>query len=222
MSPAPLKITRAATLIILPLAAAPAAAQLSTFDSDNEGWSTLNDATNLTWDAAVGNPPGAIHATDLGQGDIWYFSAPAPYLGNQVSLYTGSLNWDILGLTGNQTSLPGRADVILTGGGFSIGIAPGVQPVLGQWTSWSVPLDAAAADWREVSSLSGGTLSATPVTGPQFLAILSDLTAIHIRGEYTNTGGDRTALDNVALIPAPGAATLALLALSTTATRRRR
>ncbi len=186
-----------------------AVAQVSTFDSDLQGWGTLNDARSLSWRGTIGNPPGSISVIDQGTGVVRCFSAPAAYLGDRSAMYGGLLGWDILGITGNQTTLPGRADVMLVGGGLQIGINAAVQPASGQWTSWAVTLDG-SADWRLITSLGSGTLSGTAATPEQIQAVLGDLTGLSIRGEYTNAAGESTALDNVSLIPGPG--TLPLLA----------
>lgn len=190
---------------------------ISTFDNDAEGWGILNDATNFAWSGDIGNPPGAIRATDLAQGPIWYFSASNAYLGNKSGYYGGELSWDISLLVGNH-NLSSRADVMLVGGGMAIGIDASVDPVNGQWTSWSVALDT-SSDWRHVNQLSHGTLTTNAVTAAQFQTVLADLTGLFIRGEYTN-GNDAAALDNVMLLPAPGAVTL--LGLGLAARRRRR
>ena len=196
-----------------------AVAQVSTFDSDHEGWGILNDASSLSWQGTIGNPAGSISAVDDGAGILWFFSAPAAYLGDRSAAYGESLSWDILGIIGNQTTLPGRADVMLVGGGLEIGLSAAVQPVNGQWTSWAVTLDD-SEDWRLITSLSNGTLGGTSATPAQIQSVLGDLTGLYIRGEYTNVAGDSTALDNVMLIPGPGA--LPLLAGAAMLGQRRR
>lgn len=198
----------ALTAAVLSVAAASASAQImSTFDTDAEGWGTLNDARDFLHTSALGNQPGAIPANDRGTGAIWYYAASTDYLGDRTGNLGGSLSWDILGITGDQTSISARADVILSGAGMTIGINVGVQPVNDQWTSWSVMLQ--ADGWRTVSDLSDGDLSATAVSHADFASVLADLDGLYIRGEYTN-GSDATALDNVVLtIPAPGAWTVA-------------
>lgn len=206
--------TAAVTLLSLALSA-PAQVS-STFDGDDEGWGTLNDARDFHWTDSVGNPPGAVRATDLADGRIWYFSAPGDYLGDASWSYGGSLRWDMM-LIGADADLSPRADVMLEGGGLSIGIAAGVNPLRGTWTDWSAAFE--ETGWRHIDDISGGTLTANPVTQAEMMAVLGDLDGLFIRGEYTN-GPDTAALDNVTLIPAPGAA--ALLAVAVFATRRRR
>jgi hypothetical protein len=174
----------------------------STFDVDAEGWGSLNDTQEFQWDGGIGNPGGAIRVRDIGSGSVWYFSAPALYLGNLGGAYGQTLSWDLLGINGNHTTIPNQADVMLTGAGMTVGIDVNVQPVNGTWTSWEVTIG--AGDWRVVTNLAVGDLGPTPVSEAEIRAVLADLTALHIRGEYTNTAGDRMALDNVRLVVASG------------------
>ena len=172
----------------------------STFDADTEGWGTLNDATNFTWTGALGNPAGAIRATDQTGAGWWFFSAPEAYLGDKSSFVGAELSWDIYGINGNQATT-NRADIMLIGTDVEIGINLPVEPESGEWTSWSVIIDS-TADWRLVTSQFNGTLSTTPATQADIEAVLADLQAMHIRGEYT-VGNDASAIDNVRLTPPP-------------------
>ncbi len=211
---------RLATLCMFGVAVAGSAAfgaVSSTFDSDDEQWSTLNDAQGFTYDGGLGQPAGAIRARDIGDGRIWYFSAAPKFLGDQSAFVNGSLSWDILGITGSQTSISDRADVMLSGAGMTLGIDADVQPLNGSWTSWGVTL--AAGDWFVVSSVGNGTLSTTAASQADLAMVLGDLDGLYIRGEYTN-GSDAAALDNVLLVPAPAA--LPLLAIGAAGLRRRR
>lgn len=192
----------------------------STFDTDTEGWGVFNDARDLVWTGAIGNPPGALRATDIGDGRAWYFAASSAYLGDMSAYFGEQLSWDIIGLVGNQTSLTGRADVILSSPTLNLGVVLGVQPVLNQWTSWQVPLSD-AANWRVMSSMPNGNVSATVATPAQIQSVLSNLTGLYIRGEYTS-GADSSAIDNVLLVPTPGAVALLGLAGLLAAPRRRR
>lgn len=206
--------------IVLALSSAALADFSWSFDADAEGWGTLHDAENFMWDGAIGDPAGAIRATDDGAGPIWYFAAPDVVDGDRAGFYGGSVSWDILGITGNQTTIPGRADVILIGGGLEIGIDADVQPLLTGWTSWSVEMSD-TQDWRIISDLEDGDLSGTVATEAQILTVLSALDGLYIRGEYTNGGGDQSAIDNVVFTPTPGATALLAVAGLCAATRRR-
>jgi hypothetical protein len=166
-----------------------------TFDADLEGWSSINDTSTFVWDGAIGNPGGAARGVDQAAGDIWYYAAPAGDLGPLGSLYGRRVSYEIRGITGNQTSIGALADVMIVGNGQRIGVNFAVQPVNGQWTAWSVAVDASAA-WRV--SATDGTLSGPNLTEGQIRAVLEDATGLFIRGEYTN-GSDSTALDNVVI-----------------------
>ena len=192
----------AATLLT---GAAGAGVVVSTFDTGDEGWSFLNDARDFAWTDQEGNPAGAITARDRSTGVIWYYAAPTAYLGDQSALLGGTLSWEILGITGNQTTVSGIADVMLVGGGLSIGINSGVQPVNGTWVASGVTLSDASG-WQLVT-LGNGTLSGATVSAADFQMVLANLTGLYIRGEYTS-GADATALDNVQLVPTPGAIVL--------------
>lgn len=206
--------------LVTAMAISPAAiADLSwSFDTDASGWGTLNDARNFEWDGTIGQPAGAIRARDNVSGQIWYFSAPTAELSEAAGSYGGSISWDALGIQGNQTSIPGSADVMLFGAGLQIGVSLGVVPLTTAWTSWNVNLDDASG-WRIVSSESAGQLSNVAVTGAQLEAVLNDLQGFHIRGEFTS-GADQSAIDNVLLVPTPAA--LPFIGLVFFGARRRR
>ena len=172
----------------------------STFDTDVEGWTAVNDVTGFMWTDAFGNPGGSIRASDQTSGQWWFFVAPESYLGDKSSFLGAELSWDIYGIVGNQTST-NRADVILIGADFSIGINVPVEPENGAWTSWSVIVDA-VEDWRIVSSVSVGSLSSEQATQADIEAVLADLQGLRLRGEYT-IGADSTAIDNVRFAPPP-------------------
>lgn len=191
---------------------------ISTFDIDAEGWGTANDGINLAWESAIGNPAGSISADDRGSGTIWYYVAPTQFLGDQSEAFGMTLSFDILGIRGGQTSIPNPADVILLGAnGDEVGVNLDYNPNLDDWTTQSVTLNT-SADWRNVTSLSGGSLGSEVATNDRIAAVLADLSGLWIRGEFTNTANDSTALDNIVLVPAPSAAAL----LTGLATLRRR
>lgn len=179
-----------------------AADVVSTFDTDDEGWGLLNDATAFAWDGTLGDPAGAIRARDIGSGNVWYFAASSAYHGDMSAAYGQALSWDLLGIANDHTTIPGSADVMLTGAGMTIGLNAGVQPVNGSWTSWSVTIG--AGDWRAVTNTAGGVLGGV-VSEADVRAVLADLTGLYLRGEYSNVAGDEMALDNVRLVPSPGA-----------------
>lgn len=206
------------------LVSAPAAADVnvlasSTFDTDAEGWSTLNDATGFGWLPSGGNPGGSIGATDVGTGQTWYYVAPAAFLGDRSAALGGSLTYEL-----RQAVTTGpfdNSDILMTGGGLTLSYEFDYNPGT-DWTAYAVDL-APSAGWR-VGSRTGDAASAA-----DFATVLGDLTALHIRGEYRNVASsDNSRLDNVFLVagPVPEPATLAMmaggLALLGVAARRRR
>ena len=205
--------------IIALLIATPALSNIAyDFDSDAQGWGLFSDGRDFQWDGSIGNGGlGAIRAVDVVAGQFWFFSAPSADLGNLSGLYGNSISYDIMGIQGSQT-INNRADIILVGGGLEIGIAAGVAPVLNQWTSWDILVDASAS-WKIVSSASGASLSATDATQADIQAVLADLTGMYFRGEFTN-GADQSAIDNVSFVPSPGA--LSLLGFGALSITRRR
>jgi hypothetical protein len=182
----------------------------SNFDTSAEGWNavSLNASnavvltSNVTWNAAGGNPDGHLSRTDPQSGSTFYFNAPAQFLGDMSAAFGGTLTYDIRRTAG---TLFNAADVIIVGGASPLTLVfdAATQPTT-NWSSFAVPFS--AGQWR-VGSLSGAF--ATP---QQIADVLSALTALRIRGEYIN-GSETGRLDNVALNaePIPEPATLALM-----------
>lgn len=197
-----------------------ALAELSyTFDSDDQGWFSINDTTFVGYDGTIGNDAGALRGVDRASGAIWYFAAPVIDLGDMSGLYGNTISYDILGITGNQTSISPRADIMLTGAGLQIGLNISTQPIVGQWTSWSGLVDASSG-WEYVNSTANGSLNGVQVSESDIRAVLENLDGLFIRGEYTN-GGDSAAIDNVSIVPAPGTGIAIMLAGFAAARRRR-
>lgn len=172
---------------------------VSTFDADAEGWSLANGGSGFAWGIALGNPGGGIRGSEGASGRLWYYSAPAAFLGDQSSMIGGSLSWDIRNIsTGSPAGE--SADVILHGAGIRIGYAIPGNLDLPAWQTFSVPLS--SSGWFVMA----GAFPNTPNTGDavaesQFADVLAGLTAVYIQGEYRN-GADSSALDNVIMAPA--------------------
>jgi len=172
---------------------APVFGQTSTFDTNNEGWTTFGDATSptTTWSAAGGNPGGHIRVIDQSTGGTWHFVAPAKFLGNKCDAYGAFLRYDqITNDTTDEDLYGNRPDVILFGAGLVLVFENDENPNL-TWTHYDVPLNETAG-WR-LNSITGPT-----PTQAQFRAVLSNLTALRIRGEYRPLD-DEGGLDNVVL-----------------------
>jgi predicted ribosomally synthesized peptide with SipW-like signal peptide len=167
-------------------------------DEDDAGWQLIGDAT--TGDAQVvstgGNPGAFLQGVDTATGGIWYFDAPASFLGDQSAFAGGSLAYDL------QQSPDGtlvRDDVVLEGAGTtlvyrydSVVEFPAVTPA---WSEYEIPL-APTAGWT-VGSSTGP--AATPT---EIASVLGDLTALRIRGEFVN-GNDTGGLDNPRFVAPP-------------------
>jgi hypothetical protein len=179
---------------------AAAATVSSTFDSDAEGWLISGDAVSgiPTWVANGGNPGGHIEADDSVAGGVWYFDAPAKFLGGLPGAYGGTLSFD-LRQTGSGSQFQ-AADVILNGAGLELRIDAGPNPLpVGTWVSYSLALTEAA----------GWTNGGAAASQSDLLAVLGALDRLRIRGEFIS-GSDTGRLDNVALsaVPLPAAAWL--------------
>jgi hypothetical protein len=192
---------------------------VSNFITSSEGWKVVS-FENLTTDnfsikatytpdfnLAGGNPGGYISTTDQDNGDLT-FSAPAKFLGN-VSGATG-LGYDLIYPVGAINYQP--TDVILMGNGETLlwKSSPNIVP----GPSWmTVNLDfVPSTEWRV------GTSSGVLATMVDFDNVLSHLSGLFIRGEYTTGLIETPGLDNVRLtgvsaaVPEPS--TLAMMAIA--------
>lgn len=186
---------RVSALAVLLAASLPALAVTSTFDTDPEGWGAQGDIEGpLTWSATGGNPGGHVFIDDRTAGGVTYFVAPALFHGNFAGAFGTHLTFDLMQVYPGAANQFDAEDVILQGSGLTVVFDTAGNPANNAWTSYSVPLS--AAGWRL------NTLAGSAVTDEQFLAVLSNLSALKIRAEY-QTGADIGHLDNVALVPEP-------------------
>ena len=136
-----------------------------------------------------GNPGGHVCATDdVGpQGDVWFWRAPAKFLGNVSGAYGRPLTFDL-----KQTPIITQFDwddVVLIGGGITLVFNTPYNPGIG-WTSYSVMLHESAG-WKNIATNSAPTHA-------EMLAVVSSLSELRIRGEYEILA-DTGCLDNVVL-----------------------
>jgi hypothetical protein len=161
----------------------------STFDSNLDGWQANEDFTNLVFLSTGGNPGGYAQASDQHKGDTWHWVAPPKYLGNISAAYGGWLQFDLKQSETNAQS--SFEDLILIGSGVTLAFNTATNPGT-SWTSYKVPL------LENQGWLKGG-LTGSPPTQAEMLLVLSSLTNLQIRGEFstlTDTGG----IDNVAIM----------------------
>ncbi len=167
----------------------------STFDSDNEGWTAIDNQSGPTpaYVSAGGNPGGFIQVRDGVAGTATYFVAPVKFLGNRSSSYGQRLRFDLqVSVTANSST----AGVRLTGGGLVLVKLltpdfplPVVRP---GWSSYAFRLDESVA-WRL------GSTTGPLATPAQIQTVLSALTELAINGEYSTSAADEGGLDNVVM-----------------------
>jgi hypothetical protein len=161
---------------------------VSTFNTGTEGWTIFSDGTGPVFEPGVGNPPGDIIGTDITLGQVWYFNAPASFLGNKSTASLLSFDLSQSATTAQFNS----SDVVLVGGGLTLAFDTATNPVgFPNFTHYEVPLDSAAG-WHV------NTLGGPAATEGQLDTVLSGLTSLRIRGEFV-TGADQGRLDNVVL-----------------------
>ena len=174
---------------------------VSTFDSNADGWTILGASGGFQ--PSGGNDGGTVRGTDTA-GSAWVFVAPDKFLGDQSGAFGGALEFDLYHEpTGSGYVV--ENDIIIVGNGEAI-VIPVANPPQA-FTTFSLALNAAAG-WTYTTDLTGLTGTAAPqawttaagaaATNAQIASILADITAIHIRGDYSY-GADSTRLDNVIL-----------------------
>jgi len=189
----------------------PGARAASGFESDAEGWTIIGDAQASTakpdYNGTGGNPDGLISAVDNVTGGVWFFVAPAKYLGDASATYGRYLKYDLK--TTNVSNLLDDFQVVLQGGGIMLGYYSTTprDPGTNTWTSYKIQLSETGG-WVKIPDYARAsfdahfdtrTLTLTNLTVPtnaEFQSVLSDLTLFLIRGEF-NTGADTGSLDNV-------------------------
>jgi Laminin B (Domain IV)/PEP-CTERM motif len=187
-----------------------AKAQISTFDSVDDGWTVTSFAnpnandfsivssSSVVYNASGGNGGGYISKTDPDTGDF-YFIAPNAFLGNKAGATTLSYDLIYAGTPDYQTH-----DVILVGTAKKLiyranpNIVPGPN-----WSSFTVTLSPAST-W--LNGIGGPAATAT-----DFAEVLGNLQGLYIKGEYTSGVVETTGLDNVRLEPVPEPASIAVI-----------
>jgi len=154
----------------------------STFAQGTEGWTVSGDAQG---DSVVPrNKGGALLAKDNESGGVWYWKAPEKFLGDKSGAYGKTLSFSLRqSATDSQFK---TEDIILQGGGLKITHNLDHHPGRA-WTYYSVPLS--PDHWKTA----GGV-----VTKDQMHAVLSNMKALYIRGEFRD-GEDTGGLDYVVL-----------------------
>jgi hypothetical protein len=149
----------------------PGASLVSMFSQGADGWLIEGDA---------GPDPvleaGEISATDLEDGEVWYWKAPPKYSGDHSGALGGTLTYRLR--TTEVTRQFDAADVVIEGGGLTLTLDAVPNPGLGT-TEYRMALGT-ASPWM---------LGDAAATEEQICQVLSAMTALKIRGEY-ETGPD--------------------------------
>jgi hypothetical protein len=164
----------------------------SYFEKNDEGWKVTGDVKNASaqpdYNATGGNPGGFLSATDETTGGIWYWNAPAKFLGAKKRALNKKLSFDLMQSDlSNQFDAP---DVILESGDIILVYTLPSHPDI-KWTSYSVDLSVEAG-WKKNDT------SGPPAGEEDMSKVLSRLTSLRIRGEYI-AGPDIGSIDNICL-----------------------
>lgn len=139
-----------------------------------------------------GNPNGHIFANDTVARGTWYWNAPNKFLGNREPSYGQIFRYDFR-TSENDNLLTGQADVIIqASNGDSISLFD-LQIPTDQFETYFIVLNEVQSTWRLGIDITSPLASEQDIRG-----VLSDVSAIQIRGEY-QVGVDEGFLDNVEL-----------------------
>lgn len=182
-----------------------AIAAQSDFSLNADDWVLIGDsiAANPIHFATGGNPDGFIRGTDQTVGGVWYWQAPAKFLGDKSLSFGETLSFD-LRMRGSGP-LFNSPDVSLSGGGLTLHLDLSPVPQDLAWTTYTVTLDQSDG-WRVA------TLTGSIATEIDFRQVLGNVSSLRIRGEYI-TGPDNGDLDNVIMTAVPEPDTYALFGL---------
>ncbi len=173
---------------------------ISDFTVNDEAWKVYNEPSGgapmlpINWSATGGNPGGYINETDISIG-AWGWLAPAEFKGNLSVYYGCNLSFDLTqsSFLGNMTSY---YDVmIFNTSGDTMVFNYADLNVINTWVNKIVPLTDVAG-WKYGSSIAG---VAPAATAAQILAILSDVSKIRIKAEYSGLTYETNGIDNVLL-----------------------
>lgn len=143
---------------------------------------------DITWNPVGGLDGGYISRRDI-TSNVFFFNAPDTFLGDQSAYRLGKLRFS---LKCDASDYLADAFVVLIGNNGNVAVAPITAPATG-WTQYVVPLDVVATAWR-ANRASGALL-----TQSQLDAILADLEALRINGEWGSNVTETTGLDQVSL-----------------------
>ena len=160
----------------------------SRFDDRKEGWSVGGDVRQYDQLPTGGNPGGCFWAEDAATGGVYYYLAPAKFLGDKRS--ATHLSYDIKWMA--ERNIPvftWDREVEISGRGIVLIYHPGV-PARNQWVSCLVPFSPDSFWINKTAN--------RPATTSDFQTVLSALSKLAIRGEF-GEGYENGYLDNVVM-----------------------
>lgn len=186
-----MRIIPKVAISILALATSADAELISTFDTDNEGWTIVTNGNAAGHQATGGNPGGYIEHVFAGPAPT-AIAAPSKFLGDWSSFDGGQISYDhLVGAQTNVVSTFNHQLRIEGSTGVAVWDGPAAAAPDSGWSSYVADLN--ESNW----SVSGATWG----------QILSDVNQLSVRIElYANAGGiDVEGIDNfrVSAIPEP-------------------
>jgi hypothetical protein len=167
----------------------------TSFEKDDAGWTISGDAQGgyvaASYSPDGGVTDGYIYAADDVTGGVWYYKAPANYMGDKSAYYGATLQFSLF----QQSAMADQfdaADIIFQNGDKQITCQLPKYPGH-TWTAYSIKIDEKAA-W-----LNGDYDSGDAAGKADIKAVLSHVTGFFIRGEF-ETGDDTGGMDNVKII----------------------
>jgi len=155
----------------------------STFDSDAEGWTAFDPTGDWTgsWQSTGGNPGGFFQGTEpYSKGGTGFWISPDTWDGDWSSYIGGTLSYDFILIEKDSRGFYEQDDVRIYSGSDFV-----------SWRSRILPTIEAGV-WTEISV----ELIASEFTGTDFGRVMSNVTALWIRGEII-FGWEAEGLDNV-------------------------
>ena len=171
---------------------------VSDFTIDDETWKVYNEPSGgapslpIVWSSTGGNPGGYIKETDISIG-AWGWQAPAEFKGDLSAYFGCYLVFDLIE-DSHAGVMNNYYDVMFfnNAGDTMVFNYPDLN-VANSWVNKIVPLTDVAG-WKYGESIAGGAPAATAA---QILAILSDVSKIRIKAEYSGLTYETNGLDNV-------------------------
>lgn len=153
----------------------------SAFDRDAAGWKVVGDA-RLDRGVDPSLDQGAIKAVDSATGGVWYWQAPASFLGDQRKAHGRELRFR---LKSTPVTQPFQAPDVLLEGPAGVLVFDTPEDPGTEWTAYRVPL-AAAAGWKRRES-------GQPASEADLREALGDLRNLLIRGRVPDRPRHRLA-----------------------------